>query len=53
MMLLCLHFVLNLSLMYWDPKSAIIVAGRRHSARMLVTHGVTGHVVKESYHRES
>ena len=36
MMPLCSHFDLNLSLMYWDPKSAMIVAGRPYSGRMLV-----------------
>ena len=36
MMPLCSHFDLNLSLTYWDPKSAMIVDGRPYSARMLV-----------------
>ena len=36
MMPLCSHFHLNLLLMYWDPKSAMIVAGRPYFVELLV-----------------
>ena len=30
------HFDLNLSLVHWNPKSAMILVGRPYSVRMLV-----------------